>query len=79
MGALDTFDAAGFLALVRRLRSSRGEIIYAPGFSRDLEESIAGALPIEPNVQLVVVEGNYLLVPEEPWSELRDLFDDVWY
>ena len=72
-------DAAGFLALVRRLRSSRGEIIYAPGFSRDLEESIAGALPIEPNVQLVVVEGNYLLVPEEPWSELRDLFDEVWY
>jgi pantothenate kinase len=78
-GAIDTFDGAGFLALIRRLRSSDGEIIYAPQFRRDLEEPVAGALPIEPGVGLVVVEGSYLLVPDGPWGELRALLDEVWY
>jgi pantothenate kinase len=79
MGAIDTFDAAGFLALVRRLREPRGEIVYAPEFRRDREESISGAVAIEPSVRLVVVEGNYLLAEQQPWCELAPLFDAVWY
>jgi pantothenate kinase len=79
MGAIDTFDARGFAALVQRLRDSPDEIIYAPEFRRDLEISIAAAVPIEPKVQLVVIEGNYLLVPDEPWSKLPDAFDEIWY
>lgn len=79
MGAIDTFDADGFVALVRDLRSSGETTIYAPEFRRDTGESIEAARAVEPSVQLVVVEGNYLLVPEEPWGELRELFDEVWY
>lgn len=78
-GAIDTFDGQGFVELVRRLRHGAQETIYAPEFDRNLEESIAGAVRIEPGVPLVVVEGNYLLVPESPWSELAPLFDEVWY
>lgn len=78
-GAIDTFDASGFVALVRRLRTPDDEIVYAPEFRREIEEPIAGALAIEPEVQLVVVEGNYLLVDRKPWSDLRPLFDEVWY
>lgn len=78
-GAVDTFDAAGFVTLVRRLRHPDEEIIYAPEFRRELEEPIGGALAIEPDVRLVVVEGNYLLVPDRPWGKLRELFDEVWY
>jgi pantothenate kinase len=78
-GAIDTFDAVGFVALVRRLRQTTDETIYAPDFRRDLEESIADAVAIEPNVQLVFVEGNYLLIPDGPWGELRTLFDEIWY
>lgn len=78
-GAIDTFDGAGFLALIRRLRYPDGEIVYAPEFRRELEEAVAGALPIEPEITLVVVEGNYLLVPDGPWGELRTLFDEMWY
>ena len=78
-GAIDTFDGAGFLALIRRLRCSDQETIYAPEFRRELEEPVAGALPIEPGIALVVVEGNYLLVSDGPWGELRALFDEVWY
>jgi pantothenate kinase len=79
MGAIDTFDAAGFLALVRRLRDPRGEIVYAPEFRREIEEPVAGAVPVGPGVRLVVVEGNYLLASQPPWSELPPLFDEVWY
>ena len=79
MGAIDTFDAWGFVALVQRLRNSPGEIIYAPEFRRDLEISIAAAVPVEPQVQLVVIEGNYLLVPDQPWGKLSTVFDEIWY
>jgi pantothenate kinase len=78
-GAIDTFDAAGFLALVRRLRYPDAETIYAPQFRREIDEPVAGALPINPAATLVVVEGNYLLVPERPWEKLRALLDEVWY
>ncbi|MEU1126998.1 ATP-binding protein, partial [Streptomyces sp. NPDC005899] len=41
-GAPDTFDAAGFAALLRRLRGPRTpETVYAPTFDRTLEEPIA--------------------------------------
>lgn len=78
-GAPDTFDSAGFLALIRRLREPGEHAIYAPVFRRDLEEPIAGALCVEPGITLVVVEGNYLLLPEDPWGQLRGLIDEVWY
>ncbi|MEQ4303284.1 nucleoside/nucleotide kinase family protein [Plantactinospora sp. B6F1] len=77
-GAPDTFDAAGFVALLRRLRAGT-ETVYAPEFRRELEEPIAGAIPVPPSVPLVVVEGNYLLVPDPPWGEVRDLLDEVWF
>ncbi|MFC6014841.1 nucleoside/nucleotide kinase family protein [Plantactinospora solaniradicis] len=78
-GALDTFDGAGFVALLRRLRAAGPGTVYAPEFRRELEEPIAGAIPVPPSVPLVVVEGNYLLVPGEPWGEVRELLDEVWY
>jgi pantothenate kinase len=79
MGAIDTFDAVGFVDLIRALRNPGDETIYAPMFKREIGESIESALAVEPSVRLVIVDGNYLLADEEPWSELRDLFDEVWY
>ncbi len=79
MGAPDTFDAAGYVALLRRLREQRDEVVYAPEFRRDLEEPIAGAIPVAPDVPLVVTEGNYLLLDAAPWAAVRDLLDEAWY
>jgi pantothenate kinase len=78
-GAVDTFDGAGFVALLRRLRVAGPDTVYAPEFRRELEEPVAGVIPVPPSVPLVVVEGNYLLVPDEPWGEVRELLDEVWY
>jgi pantothenate kinase len=78
-GAPDTFDAAGYVALLRRLRELSDEVVYAPEFRRDLEEPIAGTIAVEPDVPLVVTEGNYLLLDTPPWAAVRQLLDDAWY
>jgi pantothenate kinase len=79
-GAPDTFDASGYVNLLRRLRSRPpAEVVYAPGFRRDLEEPIAGAVPVPPSIRLVVTEGNYLLLSDPPWDQVRGLLDEVWF
>lgn len=78
-GAVDTFDAAGYAALLRRLRDQSDETVYAPYFAREIEEPIACALPVPRETPLVVTEGNYLLVDDGPWADVRGLLDEVWY
>jgi pantothenate kinase len=79
-GAPDTFDSAGFAALLLRLRHQRqDEVIYAPEFRREIEEPVAGTLPILERSQLLIVEGNYLLFDSGHWAEVADLLDEVWY
>ncbi len=78
-GAPDTFDAAGYVALLHRLRARCAGPVYAPEFRRAIEEPIAGAVPVPPRVRLVVTEGNYLLLDTAPWSAIRELLDEVWF
>ncbi|MFI1767429.1 nucleoside/nucleotide kinase family protein [Streptomyces sp. NPDC020800] len=78
-GAPDTFDAAGYAALLRRLREEGDEVVYAPGFERVLEQPLAGAIPVEPAARLVVTEGNYLLLGQGSWARVRPLLDEVWF
>lgn len=79
-GAPDTFDAPGYAALLRRLRDPDPDHpVYAPAFDRALEEPVAGALAVTPDVPLVITEGNYLLLDEGPWAPVRGLLDEVWF
>jgi pantothenate kinase len=71
-GAPDTFDAAGYVALLRRLRTPDAATVYAPEFRRAIEEPVAGAVPVPPGVPLVVTEGNYLLLDTAPWSAAQN-------
>jgi pantothenate kinase len=80
-GAPDTFDAAGYAALLARLREEAhaDDIVYAPGFERVLEQPLAGAIPVPPTARLVVTEGNYLLLNSGAWARVRPLLDEVWF
>ncbi|WP_055489229.1 nucleoside/nucleotide kinase family protein [Streptomyces sp. TP-A0356] len=78
-GAPDTFDAAGYAALLRRLHEEHEEIVYAPGFERVLEQPLAGAIPVPPTAGLVVTEGNYLLLESGAWARVRAQLDEVWF
>ncbi|GIJ26064.1 nucleoside/nucleotide kinase family protein [Micromonospora qiuiae] len=78
-GASDTFDANGYVWLLRRLRRKEPTSVWAPEFRRDLEEPIAGAIEVPPEVRLVVTEGNYLLMRDSPWGEVRSLLHEAWF
>lgn len=78
-GAPDTFDAAGFVHLLRRLREPAEEIVYAPAYSRVLHESIGGVIPVPLKTRVIVIEGNYLLLPTGHWAQVRPLLDLACY
>jgi pantothenate kinase len=76
-GAPETFDAEGYAVLLRRVRARERDVV-APMFERDLEQPIAGAIPV-PAVGTVVTEGNYLLLDEPRWHAVREQLDAVWH
>lgn len=78
-GAADTFDAAGYVNLLRRLRAHEDTIVYTSLFDRNLEESIACAVPVPSHVPLIITEGNYLLVDGPDWGPVRGLLDECWH
>jgi pantothenate kinase len=79
-GAPDTFDSAGYVALLRRLKAQPAdELIYAPEYRREIEEGVAGAIAVEPQVPLVITEGNYLLLQDGHWAKVREQLDEVWF
>lgn len=78
-GAPDTFDAGGYVSMLERLRSQTEDVVYAPRFDREIEESLGSAIVIPRSTCLVVTEGNYLLLPDEPWSRTRALLDETWF
>ncbi|WP_156044151.1 nucleoside/nucleotide kinase family protein [Cellulomonas sp. HZM] len=81
-GAPDTFDAAGFVVLLRRLRDVRegsDDVVYAPEYRRDLRNGVAGAIAVPRDVPLVVVEGNYLLLDQHGFAPVRALLDETWF
>lgn len=78
-GAIDTFDGWGFTALLRRLLTELDHTVYAPSFDRAVDEGIAGEIAISPEVRIVVAEGNYLLVDQEPWSQILGLSAEIWF
>jgi pantothenate kinase len=77
-GAVDTFDAPGFAAAVLRLRTDDGPV-GLPDFDRELDEPVDDAIVVGPEHRTVVLEGNYLLVPEEPWTVAAAAFDARWF
>lgn len=79
-GAPDTFDSYGYVALLKRLRQQGAdEIVYAPEFRREIEEPVAGAIPIFASAQLLIAEGNYLALDQGGWSQVAPLLDEIWY
>jgi pantothenate kinase len=74
-GAPETFDVGGLFHTVTRLRARDEDFVAVPVFDRDIEIARAGARMIAADVPVIIVEGNYLLLGQEPWSRLRPLFD----
>ena len=81
-GAPWTFNARAFVDRVALLRGERcAEVVRFPAFEhakKDPEEDVVEVLGQH---QVILVEGNYLLLQEPVWEELRTchLIDEFWY
>lgn len=77
MGAPDTFDVDGFVAVLGRLRTDAE--VLAPGFDREFEEPVPDVIRIGPDIRTVLVEGNYLLHDADGWERVAPLLDETIY
>jgi pantothenate kinase len=78
-GAPETFDVAGYVSLLRRLRSETRRTVHAPAFDRSQESVVEGAVAVTPEHRVVVTEGNYLLHDAPGWADVAPLLDEVWF
>jgi len=75
-GAPWTFDATKFVACVQQIKET-GEA-SAPSFDHGVGDPKPGGVQVLPSHKIVLVEGNYVLLLEEPWGQLQSqgLLDD---
>jgi pantothenate kinase len=76
-GAPATFDVGGYVDALTRVRARRVGVLV-PRFHREIEEPIAGAIRIATTTDLVITEGNYLLLADGRWAEIAPLLDECW-
>jgi pantothenate kinase len=74
-GIPETFDPDGLYHMLVRLRANQEPQVAVPVFDRDVDISRAGARFIASTVAVVIVEGLYLLLKQDPWPRMRPLFD----
>ena len=74
-GAPQTFDVDGLSNILMRLTSTPAVDVLVPVFDRERELSRASAREISESVEVIIVEGNYLLLNMMPWSSLKQYFD----
>lgn len=72
-GAPETFDAAGFAALISAIKA--GEATHYPTFDRAADATIPKGGQIDPEAKILLVEGNYLLLDHPDWAPLHALWD----
>lgn len=77
-GAPWTFDAEGCCKQLRAARDT-GEATL-PTYSRELSDPVPGGARLERTHSIILVEGNYLLLFDDPrWAPLRELWDERWF
>lgn len=73
-GAPHTFEVAAFVSFLHHLKAATVPV-SGPGYSRKIEDTVDDAFTVAPEVRVLVVEGNYLLLTQGPWSGIKSLLD----
>lgn len=73
-GSPETFEGATFAAYLMRIKGAK-RAVNGPGYSRQIEDVVDDAFTIPAEVGALIVEGNYLLLPDPPWDLVKPLLD----
>mgnify|MGYP003665201790 CR=1 FL=1 len=73
-GAPHTFEGAEFVSFLHHLKAAK-TAVSGPGYSRKIEDVVEDAFTVGPDVRVLVVEGNYLLLTEGPFAGVKPLLD----
>lgn len=73
-GAPHTFEGGAFATFLQTLKSATGPV-HGPGYSRKIEDVVQNAFIVRSETRLLVVEGNYLLLANAPWWQIKPLLD----
>jgi len=74
MGAPDTFDTLALADKLRLVRERAHPVLF-PSFDRTVEEPVEDQIQVDPSDELIVLEGNYLLLEDDDWSPIGELLD----
>ncbi len=72
-GAPETYDTSLVFQCIEKVKA--GEEVGFPIYSRTLHDPVPNGGRVKKQNRIVIVEGNYLLLQEEPWQRFRHLFD----
>jgi pantothenate kinase len=78
-GAFNTFDADGYIALLKRINNEFDKDIYFPVFHREIEESYSADGVVPARTKLILTEGNYLLFDQAGWENVISELTETWY
>ena len=78
-GAFNTFDADGYIALLKRINNEFDKDIYFPVFHREIEESYSADGVVPARTKLILTEGNYLLFDQAGWGNVISELTETWY
>lgn len=73
-GCPETFDVEKF---IDKIKETKIQDSYWPLYNRAIHDPEEKKVFI--NSSIVLIEGNYLLLDEEPWCHIHELFDDSVY
>lgn len=54
------------------------ETVTAPSFAHETKDPVPDSIAVGPRHTLVLIEGIYLPLDEEPWSAGHGWFDQIW-
>ncbi|MGA8977702.1 MAG: nucleoside/nucleotide kinase family protein [Pedococcus sp.] len=78
-GAPDTFDVEAYAATLTTARGLPRAALWAPSFDHTVGEPDPDTIEVPEDADLVLTEGNYLLLPDGGWPAVRAQLDEVWF
>lgn len=77
-GAPFTFNPQAFISLISKL-NDRSQTIKAPSFDHKLKDPIEDDIVIHSDVDIIIIEGNYVSLRDKYWDEIENYVDDTWF